>query len=317
MYAGDWLANVKLRRCSPAARGAFIDIMCLMHGSDEYGVLRWPLREIARAVNAPLKVIRELAEREVLKGADSGAADYVFTPRHAGKVGDSVVLVPGTSEPCWYCGRMVRDNWLRQRRGATTRFNAENQPPKPPPNPTPKPPFGCPPKPPPNSRKSDGLSVSVSESTSVLGTGGEPPQKVVDNSARNAQGGALPTPRDAIFGLGVPLLIEGGQSERNARAFLGKLRKTRSDTEVREALERCALEKPLEPVAWLQAALSSKRSTANGQSRESWRSSDAAVIRKGRELGIEARPGETKFDLIARIDEKLEAESAANAKAAR
>lgn len=78
-YAADWLANIKLRRCTPTARGAWIDVLCLMHDSDEYGVLRWPLVEIAGVVNVPVKVLRELAERGVLKGAESGAADYIFT----------------------------------------------------------------------------------------------------------------------------------------------------------------------------------------------------------------------------------------------
>lgn len=128
-YAADWLANVKLRRCSPAARGAWIDVLCLMHGSDEYGVLRWPLAEIAGVVNVPTKTLRELVDRGVLKGADSGAADYIYTPRHGGKYGDPVVLVTTKSGPCWYSSRFVRDEWIRQRRGANTRFGTDNQPP--------------------------------------------------------------------------------------------------------------------------------------------------------------------------------------------
>jgi len=128
-YPADWLSNVKLRRCSPAARGVWIDVMCLMHGSDEYGVLRWPLAEIAKVVNAPIKVLRELWERGVLKGAEAGAADYVHVPRHAGKDGEPAVLLTGGPGPCWYSSRLVRDEWLRQRRGANTRFDADNQPP--------------------------------------------------------------------------------------------------------------------------------------------------------------------------------------------
>ena len=49
-YPGDWQANVKLRRCSLAARGAWIEVLCLLHGSDPYGTIDWPLADIAHAL---------------------------------------------------------------------------------------------------------------------------------------------------------------------------------------------------------------------------------------------------------------------------
>ena len=56
-YVADWRLDQKLRRCSPAARGVWIDILCLLHDSDEqYGVLRWPLL-ITLAILAPLSLI--------------------------------------------------------------------------------------------------------------------------------------------------------------------------------------------------------------------------------------------------------------------
>ncbi|MCV2365545.1 hypothetical protein LNV23_19015 [Paucibacter sp. DJ1R-11] len=133
-YPGDWRKNAKLRRCSDAARGAWIDVMCILHDSSdeagEYGVVRWPLEDLARAAGAQLKLCKELASKGVLKGADKGAAPYVHTPRHAGKVGEPVVLVDTAGGgPVWYCSRMVRDEWMRQRRGASTRFSPDFQPP--------------------------------------------------------------------------------------------------------------------------------------------------------------------------------------------
>lgn len=38
-YVGDWLSDPELRSCSVAARGLFIDLMCLMHRSKVYGKL--------------------------------------------------------------------------------------------------------------------------------------------------------------------------------------------------------------------------------------------------------------------------------------
>lgn len=152
-YPADWRNNAKLRRCSPAARGAWIDVLCLLHDSDEYGVLRWPLAEIARAAGVPLKLLRELSDKDVLKGADRDAPGYSFAPTHAGKRGNSVILVSQSEGPCWYCTRFVRDEYIRQKRGLSSQFNADNQPPKP----QPKPPFG--------DGKGDGLTSTSSFSS--------------------------------------------------------------------------------------------------------------------------------------------------------
>ena len=141
-YTADWRNNAKLRRCSPAARGIWMDVLCVLHDSDEYGVCRWPLLDLANSANAPIKLVRELVEKDVLKGADRGAAPYVYTPRHAGKDGEPVTLVEPGAGPCWYSSRFVRDEWVRQRRGSATQFSEENQPPKKAPAPSPKPPIG-------------------------------------------------------------------------------------------------------------------------------------------------------------------------------
>lgn len=107
-----------------------MDILCLLHDSDEYGICRWPLADIARACGIPMKLINELVTKEVLKGSDKGCEPFIFTPIHAGRKGQPVVLVPQSEGPCWYSSRLVRDNYVRQKRGESTRFTDENQPPK-------------------------------------------------------------------------------------------------------------------------------------------------------------------------------------------
>ncbi len=141
-YPADWRNNAKLRRCSDAARGAWMDILCLLHDMDEYGVCRWPLVDLAKAANVKIKLVRELVEKNVLKGDDSGAEPYVYMPYHGGKYGESVVLVENNDGPVWYCSRLVRDEHVRQKRGQNTRFDEENQPTKPTPKVTPKPTIG-------------------------------------------------------------------------------------------------------------------------------------------------------------------------------
>jgi len=129
-YPGDWRRNAKLRRCSWAARGAWVEILGLMHDSDEYGLLRWTLKEIANGVGCPLALVKELADKKVMKGDDNELADaYVYAPYHAGKRGPEVVLVPKQIGPIWFSSRMIRDEHNRTKRGIGSRFGGAPNPP--------------------------------------------------------------------------------------------------------------------------------------------------------------------------------------------
>jgi hypothetical protein len=156
-YPGDWRSNAKLRRCTDAERGIWIEVMCLLHDSEEYGVLRWPLKDVAQAIGCKLLGLRALSEKGVLKGADTGSQcePYVYTPRHAGKDGTPVILVPGQVGPIWFSSRMVCDEYLRTTRGVGTRF-------------------GETPKSPPTHREGDGASSSSSASISNISKESKP-----------------------------------------------------------------------------------------------------------------------------------------------
>lgn len=39
LYVNDFMSDEKLRKCSPSSYGVYIMLMCLMHKSDEYGVI--------------------------------------------------------------------------------------------------------------------------------------------------------------------------------------------------------------------------------------------------------------------------------------
>lgn len=117
-YPADWNTNSNLLRCSWAAQGAWVRVLCLLHDSDEYGLLRWTLKEMAQAIGAPVKLLTELAQKGVLKGADKGTIEpYIYAPRSGRKTGDPVTLVPTQAGPLWYSSRMVRDEHVRQARG--------------------------------------------------------------------------------------------------------------------------------------------------------------------------------------------------------
>lgn len=137
-YPGDWRSNAKLRRCSPAARGVWMDVMCLLHDSDEYGLVRWPLAEIALAAGAAIAHVRELASKGVLKGNDTRLEEaFIYTPRSGRKDGEPVTLIPTQAGPIWYSSRMVKDEYVRTIRGQSSRFGdgesaAPKRSPKPP-----------------------------------------------------------------------------------------------------------------------------------------------------------------------------------------
>jgi hypothetical protein len=111
-YPTDWRGDPLLRRCSLPARGLWIELIGLMHGSAEYGHLDPSLTEqdIAQIVGAPLKNVRRaLAELERNRVFDRGEKGEIVSRRmvrdHAkalndqrnGKKGGNPNLVPGVN----------------------------------------------------------------------------------------------------------------------------------------------------------------------------------------------------------------------------
>ncbi len=119
-----------------------MDVLCVLHDSDEYGVCRWPLADLARSAGVPLKLLKELSSKDVLKGGDKGTAAYIYTPRSGRTDGKPVTLIEQTTESCWYSSRLVRDEYIRKVRGSSTRFESPDEDTKAgekhPPNPSPK-----------------------------------------------------------------------------------------------------------------------------------------------------------------------------------
>jgi len=74
----------------------------------------------------------------------------------------------------------------------------------------------------------------------AIASGGKPPTMTAD---------------EIIFGYGVPLLTGAGIAEKQARSFLGGLRKEHGDGLVIDKLRDCMRAKPLQPLEWLAAAL--------------------------------------------------------------
>jgi hypothetical protein len=215
-----------------------MDVLCMLHEADEYGLLRWPLADIAKAAGANLSHLKELTGKQVFRGSDKALEQPdIYVPRHGRKNGDPVILLAPQAGPLWYSKRMVRDEYVRTIRGESSRFGVpDDEASKTTPKAAPKPTFG------------DGSSSSSSATQ-------------IPSEAKASGAGAPPDPADVIFALGVPLLTASGVSDRNARSMLGLLRKRSNDLAVIDALQRCASEKPMQPVSWLQAVLGVKAST--------------------------------------------------------
>jgi hypothetical protein len=219
--------------------------MCLLHDSDEYGVVRWPLVDLTRAAGVTAKLTRELIEKGVLKGADADAEPFVHTPTHAGKKGEPVVLVRAADGPVWYCSRLVRDEWIRERRGFGTRFDSENQPNRSP--------IGSPIRRV-GERQGDGSSSSSSSSSSEGQQRELPPTAAL--APRNSS--------DPIFGAGLDFLRRKGVTERGARSFLGLIRKElRDDLVVAGLLREAEYQDITDPLAWLTAAARQQKAKAH------------------------------------------------------
>ena len=91
------------------------------------------------------------------------------------------------------------------------------------------------------------------------------------NTDANASGGKPPDLQDSVFALGVPMLTAAGVSDRNSRSMLAMLCKQNGAAKVVDALQRCATEKPIQPVPWLQAALKPRGAGKQDLSRVNYR----------------------------------------------
>ena len=116
-YPGDWLKDPALRSVSPAARGLWIDLLCLMSESEPRGYLQdangQPLGhvQIARMTGCPPQTVKRLLEELAVSGVfsiqkvseDSGVFDQILSSQTRGVL---------------YSRRMVRDERIRQQNRA-------------------------------------------------------------------------------------------------------------------------------------------------------------------------------------------------------
>ena len=108
------------------------------------------------------------------------------------------------------------------------------------------------------------------------------PDTPILNSVPNGTGGKPPItdPDEIIFGYGVPMLTNAGTAEKQARSFLGGLRKHHGDAALINKLRECARAKPLQPLEWLAAALPPAGVAPKLNSQEALEASNRAVAER-------------------------------------
>lgn len=119
-HTNDWLGNANLKRCSHEEKGIWVDILCLMNDSDTPGCLKWTLKEIAKAIGTKVDKVKRLADKGIIKGSDDPKTMIHFSDFFAQKNSKPIEILiffdmPG---PLWYSSRMVRDHYLKIKRGS-------------------------------------------------------------------------------------------------------------------------------------------------------------------------------------------------------
>ena len=107
-YPADWRKDTALQFCSLAARGLWVEMMCIAHECQPYGFLRINGKPMTAAQIGRLAGI---GERECVK-----LMDELFDAGVPSKADDGAI----------YSRRMVRDEQLRERRAEGGKQGAEH-----------------------------------------------------------------------------------------------------------------------------------------------------------------------------------------------
>jgi len=88
------------------------------------------------------------------------------------------------------------------------------------------------------------------------------------------------SPDEIIFGYGLPLLTNAGTAEKQARTFLGGLRKVHGDETLVNTLRDCIKAKPLQPLEWLAKVLPPDGIKPKLNKQEALEASNRAVVQR-------------------------------------
>lgn len=224
-YPTDWRSDPALRMCSAAARGVWIDLICLMHEATPYGHL---------LVNGHCPTDAQLA---VLTGTPPDLLpDLIRELEEAG-------VFSRTKEGAIYSRKMTR----MAKKAATARKNGRKGG-----NPT-----LCPESENPASVKPPDKGRDKPQKLEARGQSNSEP--------KGSGAGAPPDPAKVMFDSGVELLTGAGVKEGQARSMLGKWRKAHGEEAVIAAIGRASREAAINPVEFINGCLRFQKKSSQPQ----------------------------------------------------
>ena len=260
-YPADWLGNPNLKRCTHAEKGMWADILCLLSDGDQFGILRWPLKEIATAIGVPVSALKGLVSKNVLKGSDTRCEAFVYVPRSGRKDGDPVTIIEEQDGPIWFSSRMVTDDYKASVREKNLPKSHQKSSPA-------ASPMASKGEPEDVHHSAHPLTPAApSSSSSPSGKDSEP----IGSSAEPA-----PDLKAIIFGQGLDWLAkQTKRSPATLRSALGRAIKEHSEGVVIEAIGAAQREGAIDPLAFMEGVFRSR----GGQRKADPRSISAAVDR--------------------------------------
>lgn len=234
-YPADWRKDAALQSCSLASRGLWHEMLCLMHECEPYGYLSVngkPMKpaQIARLVGVSEREYAKLVQELMDAGVPSVSDD--------GSI---------------YSRRMVRDEHIRNVRAEAGKKGG---------NPNL---IGDKVKQKVKQTDNHELNQSLTPSSSSSSSG--------NSSVPNGTGAEAPpeglTAQESVFQVAVPWLVAAGCKESSVRSLLGGAVKQLSADGAWALASECMREKPIEPIAWLAAAINARikqpRASPNGR----------------------------------------------------
>lgn len=246
-YTRDWRADAALRMCSFAARGLWVDLLTLMAESPRFGFL---------LVEGVVPTARQLAgllggtEKEVTRLRTELGEANVFSVTGLPMPDDVAALVPGdVPHGVILSRRMVRDKAKADRDAANGKGGGNPnlaQADKPTDNPTD------------NGRVNGGVNPQAN-----------PQSQKSEARYSEAKASGADRPPDVasiVFGAGLKWLIKStGKSEEVCRGLIGRWRKELKDEGLIAALGVAQREAPIDAIAWMEAAIRTRKATATPQ----------------------------------------------------
>ena len=206
-YPQDWRADEKLRMCSLAARGLWIEMLAIMHRSERYGQL---------LIGGRVPTDAQLA---VQAGASPDQVSALLV-----ELGEAGVFSRAAGGAI-YSRRMTRD----QKKAENARKNGKSGG-----NPSLR------------KQKGNQASDKGQDKPPHKGEV-KPQRPEARGSDTNVSGVPPPDPVKALFDMGVALVVETGRTEKQARSLVGKWRKDFGDPEaMRIMLEARSKSEPVE-----------------------------------------------------------------------